>query len=289
MPPNHYQKYILPNAVLLANTELNLAHRGIDQHAKLCQNESEGIFSLYRDVRIESSFQPIVDLNSQKLIGFEATARAKKIGGHAIPYASLIQRPESPLEHIYLDRLLRIQHTLNYIVQAAHHNARLFLNVSTILLTGIASEHGHFFKMLAQSCGVKSGEVVLEISLPNTVSEQDVKALESYRSNGFAIAIDQITPEHPIADLIRAIKPDIVKVNSLAFKGADATERLRELVDIAKTAGVIVVGTHIEKPVAFKQAVSTGIDWGQGFYIASPNTEAIFKPAWRQDVIETCV
>lgn len=284
MSNNHYEKYILPNAIQLANTELNLAHRGIDQQAKLAHTGNHGIFSLYRDVRIESVFQPIIEFTSAKLIGFEATARIKKIGGHAtpIPYKTLTQYPSSPLESIYLDRLLRIQHTLNYIIQGAHHNARLFLNVSPMLLLAISAEHGHFFRMLAQSCGVRAGEVVLEFTLTEPITDQHVRALESYRSNGFAIALDGVnrgwtTVRGDLKNIIRAIQPDIVKINISSFSGADGLAQLTDWVTTARQNKAIVVGTHLEMPQGKTYAHLAKADWGQGFLVAHPHIKADFK------------
>jgi hypothetical protein len=61
---------------------------------------------------------------------------------------------------VYLDRLCRLVHTLNYLRQTGETGS-LFLHVHARHVSGVATEHGRDFERVLERCGLQPDRVVI--------------------------------------------------------------------------------------------------------------------------------
>src|SRR5664280_2084080 len=78
---------------------------------------SEGgqVFVYYANLRLESNFSPIIDTGDGRIRGHVATLTATHKTTHQrLEADAVFKLPEDDEEFIFLDRLVRTLHTLNY-------------------------------------------------------------------------------------------------------------------------------------------------------------------------------
>ena len=144
---------------------------------------------------LSSVFQPIVDLQQSKPLGYEALLRASDGKGNAIAPPAAFARAEVAERLVKFDRLCRTLHTLNFL-NMGKDRGLLFLNVHPELLVAVNS-HGKVFEQVLHQHDVATHDVVIEIH-ESAVSEEKLlaAAIANYRERGYKIAIDDFGKEH---------------------------------------------------------------------------------------------
>jgi len=91
---------------------------------------SEGgrVFVFYANLRLESNFSPIVDTVDSASRGHVATLTAtRKTTNQKLDSEAVFKLPGDDGEFIFLDRLVRTLHTLNYLTYPERHSGGLLL------------------------------------------------------------------------------------------------------------------------------------------------------------------
>lgn len=229
----------------------------------------------YKGMQLYSVFQPLFKAKDQSIFAHEALLRARDDQSLPLSPATAFAMPGTANEVVYFDRLCRILHALNFVLQAPH-NAELFLNVSGRHLLSVGSEiHEGRFDRLLRLCGLKPEQVILEV-LEARVDDiaQLNEAVEAYRHRGYRVAIDDFGCEHSNFDRLWRLTPDIVKLDrSLIVQGTTnqrARKILPKLIEIIHELGAQVVCEGIENEDQHALAIDAGTDLLQGYYYAQP-------------------
>src|SRR5690606_12878387 len=128
--------------------------------------------------------------------------------------ASVFLLPADADEVVYLDRLCRTLHALNFLLQAGENDGWLALNVHPRHLTGVLSEHGLVFESILQQCGLSPRRVVLEIGITALLQVPHLPmAVQNYRRRGYRIAVDNVPVEQPPLPLLLKLQPDFIKLD----------------------------------------------------------------------------
>jgi len=171
------------------------------------------IFLQYANIRLESHYLPIIELASGKLHGHAASFKAFGLSTRIplLPEAVFVL-PTDDEEFIYLDRLVRTLHALNYLTKPAQGN--LLLKVHTRHVLSVPSDHGLAFEEILKPCGLFPDQITLEIEIDSSAdSERLVRAIHSYQSRGYSISASRFGRSHLDFGLLREIRPDIVKLD----------------------------------------------------------------------------
>ena len=252
-----------------------------ESSAHSLQFDDLGAFGRFRDLKLYSAFQPILSTKSLRPVGYEALLRARDQAHSPISPATAFKRARSDDEIIYLDRLCRMVHALNFFTQSGALGD-LYLNVSGRHLLSVSNEHGRTFETLLKHCGLKPTQIVLEIieSRVSDLSRLQV-AVDAYRSRGFRVAIDDFGCQHSNFDRLWRLTPDIVKLDRSLIVQADNNLRARrilpKLVDIIHELGAIALCEGIETPAQHALAIDAGSDLLQGYHYARPSPE-VWRP-----------
>lgn len=223
---------------------------------------------------LRSVFQPIVSVRGRQVVGHEALLRAESADGDALTAAEVFRAPESPERLVYLDRLCRTLHALNYLQQARAGGGLLFLNIEPRHVRAVSSGHGLVFETILKRCGLSPERIIFELRAGDIVCDSAlVDALAAYRSRGYRIAIDQAGPEID-NDLLQVLRPELVKfdVRQLErWRGELPLETAAgEAARRARAAGAEIVATHVAAASHQALARAYTADFMQGHHLAPP-------------------
>lgn len=171
------------------------------------------IFLQYANIRLESQYLPIIELASGKVHGHAASLKAFGLSTHIplLPEAVFVL-PTDDEEFIYLDRLVRTLHALNYLTKPAQGN--LLLKVHNRHVLSVPSDHGLAFEEILKPCGLFPDQITLEIEIDSTDdTDRLIRAIHSYQSRGYAISASKFGRTHLDFGLLREIQPNIVKLD----------------------------------------------------------------------------
>ncbi|PXX50987.1 EAL domain-containing protein [Aquitalea magnusonii] len=220
-----------------------------------------GTFALYGGLRLDSVFQPIMQRQGGGLrpVAHEALLRVSDKAGQPLAVEHFFAQAGCAEEFVYLDRLSRVIHALNFAAQA-EPGELLFLNVHGQHLLSIASgRHGSTFETLLGYCGLQAQQVVLEIVESEIADLQLLDAaIHSYKRKGFRIAIDDFGAGHSNFDRLWQLTPDLVKLDRSLLTQPALNERARmvfpKLIDIIHDLGGQVVCEGIETEAQHRMA-----------------------------------
>lgn len=171
------------------------------------------VFLHYAKLRLESHFLPLVETATGKLHGHAASHLAFGLS-NGIPLLpeSVFALPTDDAEFVYLDRLVRTLHALNYLTRPARGN--LLLKVHARHVQSVPADHGLAFEEILRPCGLFPEQITLEIDSEGIADTAHlVQAVASYRSRGYAIAIGRFGRRQLDFGLLGELRPDIVKLD----------------------------------------------------------------------------
>lgn len=228
---------------------------------------------LLRKENIKVLFQPIVDLNSQAIIGFEALSRGPS--DFESPEKLFRLALESNLVW-QLDRLCRQKTFL--AARALEEGHLLFLNINS------HSVGDPELRQIAESPLFLYGEltperVVFEISERSMISDIDLfrLVLEYFRALGFQIAIDDAgSGYYSGLEIIAKMRPSYVKIDTPLVRHIDQDPIRQQLVativHFASQVGTATIAEGIETPEELATLREIGVSLGQGYLFSPPKS-----------------
>lgn len=243
------------------------------------QFDDHGAFGNYRGVRLYSAFQALFSATTLQPMAHEALLRARDEGNRPMAPADAFKRALSSEDAVYLDRLCRMVHAINFFTQSGAQGD-LFLNISGRHLMSVGAGHGRTFETLLKHCGLLPTQIVLEV-LESGVDQLEhlQEAVKGYRSRGFRVAIDDFGSQHSNFDRLWRLTPDIVKLDRSLIVQATTSHRARrilpKIIDIIHDLDAQVVCEGIETYEQHALARDCGADILQGYYYARPAPEVV--------------
>jgi len=273
-------EHAISNAPVIDAAKLDYINRLLARHgfesAPLTQHPSR-IGAHHEDWRFRSVFQPIFSLRGGALTPYalEALARVSDRSGSQFPPTLMFAAETSPKRTVFLDRLLRSLHLLNFLRQSPPSGLSLFLNVNAQHLVNVSGTHGSYFADVLAELGVSAGQICLEV-VEDAVSDPArlLEAINSYRQLGFRIALDDFGQGASNLERVWLLEPDYVKLDKrlmrLALMQPGVRDTLSQLVEILHLHGAKVISEGIESGRQLDIARQTGCDYAQGFHLAMP-------------------
>ncbi|MBW7903681.1 MAG: EAL domain-containing protein [Rhodocyclaceae bacterium] len=237
-----------------------------------------GVLGHDGDLLLRSVFQPVSAARGGRVIGHEALLRAESDDGESLTAADVFRRPASPEKLIYLDRLCRTLHALNYLQLTRAGGGTLFLNVEPRHVRAVTSGHGLVFEAILKRCGLSPENIFFELRAgeltgdPATLAD----ALAAYRARGYRIAIDQAGPDLD-RTLLATLRPELVKfdVRTLErWRGAGSAENAAaDAARACREIGAEIAATHVAAVRHLAPARAFAADYLQGHYLAPPSPD----------------
>ena len=207
-------------------------------------------------------FQPIVDLGSGTIFGYEALARCTS---PEIEHTTDLFRAA-----VRAGRIGELGRTLRAMAIKECPDANLFFNVQPNEF-----EHGWLVRP-DDAIFRHKRQVYLEIteSVPISHFEQCHAVLSEVRRKGALLAIDDLGAGFSNLKYIADLAPDIVKLDREMIAGVDPGSRgarlLSSIVDLCREMGAKLVAEGVETKDELDTVSLAGADFGQGYFLARP-------------------
>jgi EAL domain-containing protein (putative c-di-GMP-specific phosphodiesterase class I) len=227
---------------------------------------------IIRDASVSTVFQPVVDLGSRAVIGYEALTRGPKDSMFEMPRA-MFALSKSTGTAMELDRLCRKSALRASLLFAG--KGKLFLNVLAGSITDPEWLMGDVARVLA-TMSLRPADLVLEVSERSMDGEiaRLATALDILRAQGFGIALDDIGTGYGGLATLERLRPDFLKVDLSLVHEIDRNLIKQELLSSLVTIGSRIGASLIAEGVESEEEVSTlrgaGARYGQGYLFALP-------------------
>jgi EAL domain-containing protein (putative c-di-GMP-specific phosphodiesterase class I)/GGDEF domain-containing protein len=237
------------------------------QHAELKR--------IIRDKRIEILFQPVLHLESERIIGYEAFTRG--------PRDSMFEMPSMLFE---CSREMGMEGELDLLCQrTALKQARrlaagdvLFLNALPASLLDPGYREG-LLAELPEDYPIARKDIVLEIADKSSIVDYDAFGSEvtDLRARGFRVSIDDVGKGTSSLESLSAVHPDFIKIDGSLVRNIQNNlikqELLRSLCRVARQMEAAVIAVGIETLEELATVKLCGADYGQGFLFFRPSRE----------------
>lgn len=216
----------------------------------------KGVAIHFAKLQLRSQFQPIVDTSSGRIHGHSAALRVTGSSGQVLDPESVFVLPANDDEFVYLDRLVRTLHALNYLTNSIRGNLLLGVHLRHVL--SVPADHGLAFEGLLRQCGLAPEQVTLEIDADG-IEERGrfLNAIANYKARGYGIALSRFGHSEIDFGIVREIAPDIVKLDRMLLA---SMRPLKRLIGRLQEGGTKVLIEAIDTAAMRKGAASMGID-----------------------------
>jgi diguanylate cyclase (GGDEF)-like protein len=219
-------------------------------------------------------YQPIVDLNSGRVIGYEGLVRVPKQStfahAGALFDAAEVAGRVSDLDRAALDIVLRGARDMD-------ESVTLSVNVSPRTLES-AEFSANAFLAIIRRHGMSPARIVLELTEREAIRDPERlrKALLGVQIAGVRVAADDVGAGNAGLRLLSQFQFDVVKIDlSLVQRGGDdkTNSVLRSIVEMADRLGARTVAEGVETSAQLRTARRLGINAGQGYLLGRPGPD----------------
>ncbi|MGL5632210.1 MAG: EAL domain-containing protein [Azovibrio sp.] len=214
------------------------------------------VFVRFAGLHLGTRFTPIVKAATGQMHGHTAELSAYHQGDNTpLNLCSIFTLPLDDKEFIYLGRLVRTLHVLNYLNLKLKGN--LLLKVHPRHVLDVPSEHGLAFETLLHSCGLMPDQITVELEIDNIKNEEHLKqAIANYKRQGYWIAIHRFGRNILCYDLLRKLSPHIVHLDASLF---NFPEKLKKVMEYIHALGAqILFGETYSKPTGINNLLQKG-------------------------------
>lgn len=218
----------------------------------------------YFNCTLTSAFQPVRELDSGRIAGFEAFARSYSEQDAGLSIWKLLDHVASDDESVELDRLCRMLHAINFYRQEGAAGHDLFLSVHDRLLTAVSGNHGMAFRRILTGLGLPVGQIVLQLP-PITANQGWLLnyVANNYRLNGFRIAINAANPAEAL-HLLEQVQPATIKVDA---RGLVDLSIARQLLDFTHAGKIRLVFKRVDTPLVQERLCELAQESGRKVYV----------------------
>ena len=224
------------------------------------------------------NYQPIIDLDNNRLVGFEALIRWHHPQRGIISPSEFIATAEEtglivPIGWWVLGESCRQMRAWQDRFPE-HNGLTISVNLSARLFR-LAGLHERVVEIVASS-GLPAASLKLEIteSALMDYAEASVLTLRQLKQSGIQVQIDDFGTGYSSLNYLQRFEIDALKidrsfVSQLGVSGENS-EIARTIITLARNLGMKVVAEGIETDLQLNQLKSLGCDWGQGFLLSLP-------------------
>lgn len=223
-------------------------------------------------------FQPLVDAQSEKIIGCEALIRLRGNHGNIMPdnFLDIIQREKLNLKFdLYVYRKCCV-----WARRHADENLHITCNFSRSALS--CENLPQYLMKINREVGLKYSAVAIEITEDSVAPdfEQLRNNIFELKENGFSICLDDFGKAFTSLGDISRLNPDVIKIDKIMLYDAQDKQGLmvfENIVQLAKKMNSVVLCEGIETEQQRDLAKKSGCDIMQGFYFYKPLPEEEFN------------
>ena len=235
---------------------------------------SDTLFLKHVESEIDYAFQPIVNIHTGAVFGFEALLRGHdRFGFDNIPMFFEYAFSRGILHR--LDLILREIAVAKFMRFSPEGSPHLFFNIDPRLLESGDDATGLGLSILARN-NLSPARFCLELTEDEKVvhNSNTLAILRKYRSQGYRLAIDDFGAGYSGLRHLYESQPDFIKIDRFFISGM-ASDHKRKLfvsniVNLAHVLGLQVVAEGVEDESELRACREIGCDLAQGYFVARP-------------------
>ncbi len=227
---------------------------------------------MIRQDRFVTHFQPIVcGHDPSRVFAHECLLRGVELDGTLVPPNMAYEAARRVGLLPILDRAARHRS----IRGAAEHlpGGRFFVNFNPNALVKPAKCLASTIRAVEQA-GIPPARIVFEVVESDRTTLDLSETLAVYRDAGFRVALDNLGGGYASLNLVKTLKPDVIKLDRKLIHEVDRdpyrSGLTRRLVELAHDLGISTVAEGIETEEELAWVVDRGVDFVQGYFIARP-------------------
>ncbi|SOC18089.1 EAL domain-containing protein (putative c-di-GMP-specific phosphodiesterase class I) [Ureibacillus xyleni] len=237
---------------------------------------------IIKNERLDTFFQPIVNLKTGETFAFEALNRPSKsqLFSSVDLFYEFVGKTDRIFEFEKFCRNLSLKRYISRLeTDGLDNRFSLFINIHPHVLLD-KNYHGGETLRLLKELGIQPDQVIFEITERSAVTDfkEFERVLSNYRSQGYRIAIDDVGSGYNSLKTIIYLKPEFIKLDRSLIQNIDQSDAGQQLISLiynyaeqSGTTGIIAEG--IERPEEIQTLQSIGIHYGQGYAIGRPKME----------------
>lgn len=231
----------------------------------------QSFLQLLLDQQVTSVYEPIVEVSTKTVFGYESLARGPEGPFHS-PLA-LFGMAEKQGLVFELDCLCRRSGLEGAV--GLPDGTKLFLNVLPTCIHDPAFRADRLIRTLEAS-ELSPSDVVFEISEQESIHNFEVfkEFRDSYRELGFQFALDDTGSGYAGLQTLLEIEPEFIKVDRAFVSGIDhdasRQDMVKALLMMAEKTGARVVGEGLDRIEELEMLGELGIHFGQGWLFGHP-------------------
>jgi len=230
---------------------------------------------MIKNEAIEPYYQPIADAKTGKIVKYEVLARANYEGKLLSPYFFIASAEKLGLVSS-ITRMI-INKSFAYF-KGKEENFSINITQRDLLDKYLVV----FLEQKLALYNIAPSRVTFEILENVTVGEQHtliMKQIQSLKSMGFEIAIDDFGIENSNFSRLLEIDFDYIKLDGLFIRGLKENKKDRDIVSaivsLAKTLKIKTVAEYVEDKEILEIVTECGVDMAQGYLIGKPQPNVL--------------
>ncbi len=236
--------------------------------------------------QLRLSYQPICDLTTGRIHGFESLARWTDEQGRELPPTRFIPVAEESGLIVPLGRWALAEATRALAGWDARSRARgagdgcgvrVAVNVSAIQLQ--RDQIAPAVEAALRDNGLTGDRLTLELTESALIAEPDriARTLEQLRTLGVALAMDDFGTGYSNLAYLQKLPIETLKIDRSFVTGMltdpDKVAIVRAILSLADALGLATVAEGVETPELAQRLAGMGCTWGQGYAFARPLDE----------------
>jgi EAL domain-containing protein (putative c-di-GMP-specific phosphodiesterase class I) len=256
---------------------------GLAGYMRRARSQAGSLRHAIRGGHFTMAFQPIVSLTDRKPHHFEALIRPRPIADCSF---------SEPQDFVMLVEALGLADELDLTVAGLACDAAATAHVPVAFnISGQSVQNSGFrdrlVRLLAASPARKAGLIIAEMTETAEIDEVEEASLtaDALRSLGIPFCLDDFGAGAADIRLLRALTPDIVKLDGSYIPGIAHGGRERAfvagMIEIARAANAEIVAERVETEAEAEALHLLGVQYGQGWLFGRPGPLPSARPAGR--------
>ncbi len=220
--------------------------------------------------RLVPSYQPLVELDSGAVIGYEALARWPEVSG--VDPASAFAAAYASGRVAELDWACRLAAITGALRANLTPDQALFVNVEAASLGATQPRRAAGVFARARAAGLRLVLELTERSLLTRPAEL-LQLVRWAREQGWGVALDDVGAEPDSLALLPFVEPDVIKLDLELVQRSPSRDQARTMAAImahAERCGTAILAEGVETAEHVEQAITFGARYGQGWFFGRP-------------------
>jgi len=240
----------------------------------------------------ELHYQPIVELQSGKIMGFEALMRWRHGNNYVSPEVFIPISEETGLiiEQGRFALELGLQDHQRFSKLLENSNSFISINLSGLQISDF--DEIDRLGLIIKDSNLNPDQIKLEVTETLMLADfsHAVEALKRLKKLGISIAIDDFGTGYSSLSYLHQLPLDTLKIDRAFINDMNKTEKSMRVVEsitgLALALGMNIVAEGIEEKEQFELLKQLGCQYGQGYYMSRPlpaieiEKLLISRPSW---------